>query len=84
MHLYRAGSESTPEVVELDVRVVSEQGHGDRGVREPLGNHQGGKTLAKGIVMGPGLPDGNLFRLPGFDRAHRDGPAGDHGNVASA
>ena len=72
MHLYSAGTQSPPEIVELDIGMVGKQGHGNRRIGKPLGNHERSEALPKGIIMGAGLPDRNLFCLPGLDRSYRD------------
>ena len=84
MHLDGAASEAASEVIELDVGMIGEEGHGDGGVGEAFGNHERSEALAEGIVVGAGLPDGDFVGHPGFLGPDSDGHLGDHGHIASA
>ena len=69
MHLDSAAAQARPEEVELDIRMVGEQAHRNRRIRDLLGEHQGGKSHAEGVVMAASLPDGDLVSLPGLNGA---------------
>ena len=84
VHFDGARADALSEVVELDVGVVREEGHGDGGVDDAARDHVGGEALAERVVMVAGVPDGNLVRLPCLDGPDGDGGGGDHGDVAAA
>ena len=84
VHFDCAGSQSAPEVVELHIGMVSQQGHGNRGIRDPFRDHQRCQALAEGVVMGSGVPDGHFVGEPRLFWSDRDGHFGDHGDVPAA
>ena len=52
--------------------MLCQQRHRHRAIHDPLRNHQRGQPLAKRVVVPARVPDRNLVRLPGFDRADAD------------
>ena len=66
MHFNLAGSEPFSVKVELHIRVISQQAHRHRGVRDALADHEGGEPLPERVIVISRLPDGDLFRLPRF------------------
>src|SRR4051812_34959211 len=66
VHLDFATADAFAIKIELDVRMVGQQRHGDRTIREFIGDHPGGQALAEGIVVHPGLPDGDFLCFPGL------------------
>lgn len=72
------------EIMEVDVRVVGQERHGNGTVRELLSDHPCGEPHAERIVVHTGLPDTDFIASPGFDGADRSGDRGDIGNVTAA
>lgn len=50
MHFNRHLSDAAPQIIEADFRMIGEKRHWDRGVGDALGNHERGKTNAKGVA----------------------------------
>ena len=76
MHFYRAAPDAAAEVVEPDVGMQGQEGHGHGGVGDALGDHEAGESLSEGIVVLAGMPDGDGLGLPCFDWADGDGLSG--------
>jgi hypothetical protein len=66
MNLHITGADPAAIVVELDVGMVGQQRHRDRGIGNPFGDHEGGEALAERVVVLPCVPDGDLFGAPRF------------------
>ena len=84
MHLDRAGADAADVKVELHVGMVGEEGHGNSGVDDALPNHERGEALAEGVVVRAGVPDGDFFCAPCFERADADCFRGHKRDVAAA
>lgn len=83
VHFRAATAQSAPEVVELHMGMIPQQGHGHGGIGDFFRYHQGGEPLTEGIIVYAGMPDADLFCEPGFHWPNGDGPGGDHGDVSS-
>lgn len=83
VHLHGAGADAFAVVIELHIGMISEQGHGHRGVHDAVCNHERREPLAERVVVKSGLPDRDLFCLPRFIGADRHGAGGDKGHVAT-
>jgi len=51
MHFHCGDAEGRAQVVEVDVGVVGQQGHGHGAVRDFFGDHERGEPHAKGVVV---------------------------------
>ena len=71
-------------VVKLHVRMIRQERHGNRGVRDFFGDHEAGQSLAERIVVHAGVPDGDFFGLPRLDRADGDGLRGNERDIPPA
>ena len=76
MHLHFTDTESGTIDVEDNIVVFAEQAHRDGAVGDFLGDHEGGQPHTEGVVVVAGMPDGNLFGLPGLDRTDGHGAGG--------
>ena len=84
VHLHVAGPDPAAEEIKLHIGMLGEEGHGDSGVHDALGDHQSGQPLAERVVVVPGMPDGDLLSLPGLHWAYADGLGWDQGDVSTA
>ena len=64
--------------------MVCEQGHGNGRIGDSIGYHESGKALAERVVVGSGLPDGNLLGLPSFDWTYSNCLIGHHRDISTA
>lgn len=62
-----------PKVVEMDIGVVGEQGHGDGAVGDFFGDHPGGEPHAERIVVHSGLPYTDFIAFPRFEGSNGSG-----------
>ena len=69
MHLGFAGANGAAIEVELHIRVIGEERHRTGRIRHLFGNHQRCQAEAEGIIVRAGMPDRNLFGLPGLRSA---------------
>ena len=67
MHLHVADTEAGTIEVEDNIIVFAQQAHRHAAVSDLLGDHESGQTHTEGVVVVAGMPDGDLFGLPGLD-----------------
>src|SRR5258707_10231251 len=83
VHFDVAGTDAGAEEIELDVRMIGQERHRHRGIRNLLGNHQCGKPLTEWIVVSASLPNRDLLRFPGFQWSNGNCFCWHEGNVSA-
>jgi len=69
VHLNVASPNAASTEIEPHIWVVSQERHRHGAVHQSPRNHERRQPLTEWIVVFARMPDGNLFRLPGFNRA---------------
>src|SRR4051812_43614683 len=84
VHFDRTAAESAAVVIELHVRVIRQERHGNARGGEALRDEIGGEALAKWVVMRSRLPDGDLLGFPCLGGADGDRLRRDHRDISAA
>ena len=58
MHVDFDSTEPASQIMEMEVRIVRQQGRGEGEIRQTLGNHQCVEPQTEGVVVVSGMPEG--------------------------